>query len=407
MKEENSLSARFNKQYSKHTPIDKRYKARQAAFIKWADKRYLKENSKTLLDIGCGNGVLLSMLKRSYQSKGLDISKEEVSLARRRVKGVGFIAANMLNFELKEKFDIITCFDAIDHGDDLRKGIIKTLSNLYRHLEDEGILIFSLSMAKDCWIKEETLAIELKQNKPLSVTELLYPLLVGYDSVHLRTDIEIGGTDQLFNFVASREIQKAYGQQSEVIITLPLLEGTDGVKKMSKSYGNATGVTDEPDNMYGKIMSISDKAMLKYYKLVSDTSLEELDAIKASIASGKSNAMEYKQRLAHEMVSRYHSPQAAKQTEDRFNLVHRRKHENIKEQVVTYTTDADLSLIGILRGLGTAKSNTEARKLIEQGAVKVGGTVIKDINYTINPEREEIIQSGKRHFAKVKCVRHS
>ena len=161
--------------------------------------------------------------------------------------------------------------------------------------------------------------------------------------------------------------------------------------------------------MYGKIMSISDKAMLKYYELVSDTSLEELDAIKASIASGKSNPMEYKQRLAHEMVSRYHSPQAAKQTEDRFNLVHKKGGipENIKEQVVTYTTDADLSLIGILRGLGTAKSNTEARKLIEQGAVKVGGTVIKDINYTINPEREEIIQSGKRHFAKVKCVRHS
>ncbi|MEM3212205.1 MAG: methyltransferase domain-containing protein [Candidatus Micrarchaeaceae archaeon] len=173
MKEETSLSAKFNRLYGKHSAeIDKSYKARQVAFIKWADKRYLKGNSKTLLDIGCGNGVLLSMLKHSYQSKGLDISKEDIALARQKVKGVEFITANMLNFELKEKFDIITCFDAIDHGDDLRKGIIKTLSNMYRHLENNGMLIFSLSMAKDCWINGETstTVLSVKGGKFISTT---------------------------------------------------------------------------------------------------------------------------------------------------------------------------------------------------------------------------------------------
>ncbi len=173
MKEEISLSARFNKQYSRHsTEIDKRYKARQVAFIKWADKRYLKGNSKTLLDIGCGNGLLLSMLNHSYQSKGLDVSKEDIALAKQKVRGVGFITANMLNFELKERFDIITCFDAIDHGDDLRKGIIRTLSNLHRHLEDEGILIFSMALAKDTWFNEQmiTTVLSVKKEKWISMS---------------------------------------------------------------------------------------------------------------------------------------------------------------------------------------------------------------------------------------------
>ena len=173
MKEETSLSAKFNKLYSKHsTKTDKHYKARQVTFIKWADKRYLKGNSKTLLDIGCGNGVLLSILKRSYQSKGLDISMEGTALARQKVKGVEFIAANMLNFELNERFDIITCFDAIDHGDDLRKEITKTLKNIYNHPKDNGVLVFSMALAKDCWINEQTIStiLSVKNEKWVSMS---------------------------------------------------------------------------------------------------------------------------------------------------------------------------------------------------------------------------------------------
>ena len=169
---ERSLADRFRRLYIAHSSqTDKNYKARQAAFIKWADKKHLKGNSRTLVDIGGGNGVLRSMLKQTYRAKGIDVSNKEVVSAKQRVKGVKFIVADMLNFDLKEKFSIITCFDAIDHGDDLRKGIKKTLSNFYRHLEANGMLIFSLSMAKDCWINggANTTILSVKGEKWISI----------------------------------------------------------------------------------------------------------------------------------------------------------------------------------------------------------------------------------------------
>ena len=244
----------------------------------------------------------------------------------------------------------------------------------------------------------------IKQNKPLSVTELLYPLLVGYDSVHLRSDIEIGGTDQLFNFMASREIQKAYGQEPEVIITLPLLEGVDGVKKMSKSLGNAIGISDDPNEMYGKIMSIDDSLMLKYYELLSDTPLEELQKIRLAVTSGSANPMEYKQRLAREIVSKYYGLDSAIFAEDRFNKVHRQKTapDQLEERVITHSTNQDLSIISMLKELGRVNSNSEARRLIEQGGVRLDGKVIDDINYSVSPKDGQIIQVGKRYFRKLK-----
>ncbi len=245
----------------------------------------------------------------------------------------------------------------------------------------------------------------MKQNKPLSVTELLYPLLVGYDSVHLHSDIEIGGTDQLFNFMASREIQKAYGQDPEVVITLPLLEGIDGIKKMSKSLGNAIAVNDHPSDMYGKIMSIDDNLMLRYYELLSETPLDELQMIRTDVASGNVNPMEYKQRLAKELVSKYHGQDSAVLAEDRFNRIHRQKTipSQLEEITIVYSTEADLSIIGILRKIGRAKSNNEARRLIEQRGVRVNDDVITDFSYILPPESNQIIQIGKRYFRRLNC----
>ena len=244
----------------------------------------------------------------------------------------------------------------------------------------------------------------IKQNKPLSVTELLYPLLVGYDSVHLNSDIEIGGTDQLFNFMASREIQKAYGQEPEVVITLPLLEGVDGVKKMSKSLGNAIGVNDDPNDMYGKIMSISDDLMLKYYELLSETPLEEFQEIRNAIASGSLNPMEYKQRLAREIVSRYHGQNFALFAEERFTKIHRERGmpNQLEEEIIRYSAGQGLPIIDILRQTGRVKSNSEARRLIEQGGVRLDGKVVDDINYSIYPKDGQIVQVGKRYFRKLK-----
>ena len=245
----------------------------------------------------------------------------------------------------------------------------------------------------------------IKQNRPLSVTELLYPLLVGYDSVHLRSDIEIGGTDQLFNFMASREIQKAHGQEPEVIITLPLLEGVDGVKKMSKSLGNAIGVNDDPNDIYGKIMSISDDLMQRYYELLSQTPVGELQLIRENVKNGVVNPMEYKQRLAKEIVSRYYGQDSAMSAEERFNYVHRRKNipEQLEEQVIKYSTDKrELSIVSLLRQIGRIKSNSEARRLIEQRGVRLDGEVISDVNYSVFPKEDQVIQIGKRYFRRLK-----
>jgi tyrosyl-tRNA synthetase len=250
----------------------------------------------------------------------------------------------------------------------------------------------------------------IRQNRPLSVTELLYPLLVGYDSVHLRSDIEMGGTDQLFNFMASREIQRAYGQEPEVIITLPLLEGVDGVRKMSKSLGNAIGVNDGPNDMYGKIMSISDDLMLEYYELLSQTPLDELEKIKEYIKTGTVNPMEYKQRLAREIVSRYHGQEAAISAEEMFNRVHRMRKipENLEEQIIKYSiNEGGLSIITLLRQIGRARSNSESRRLIEQRGVKIDGEVIDDINYIVAPRDGQVIQVGKRYFRRLRYEKQS
>ena len=250
----------------------------------------------------------------------------------------------------------------------------------------------------------------IKQNKPISVTELLYPLLVGYDSVHLNSDIEIGGTDQLFNFMASREIQKSYDQEPEAIITLPLLEGTGGVKKMSKSLGNAIGVNDDPNDMYGKIMSISDDLMLKYYELLSETPLEEFQEIKAAIASESVNPMGYKQRLAREIVSRYHGQNFAVSAEERFNRIHRKRDtpNQLEEEVIKYSaSERELPILTVLRQIGRAKSNGEARRLIEQGGVRLDGEVISDVGYSVSLKDGQIVQVGKRYFRKLRYEKNS
>ncbi len=238
----------------------------------------------------------------------------------------------------------------------------------------------------------------LDSRSPLSITELFYPLLVGYDSVHLKTDVEIGGTDQLFNFLASRELQKAYGLPEEVVITLPILEGLDGVKKMSKSLGNAIGVTEEPNNMYGKIMSISDDLMWKYYKLLSDL---PVDAINNGESSER-NPMDYKLMLASELVEKYYGREVAKRAEDHFSQVHRKRNlpENLETLTVNY--QPDLQLIGLLKATGRAKTNGEARRLVEGGGVKIDGKKISDLHYQISLKAGQVLQIGKKFYRELK-----
>mgnify|MGYP001239469619 CR=1 FL=1 len=238
----------------------------------------------------------------------------------------------------------------------------------------------------------------IESGNPLSVTELFYPLLVGYDSVHLKTDVEIGGTDQLFNFLASREMQKAYGLSEETVITLPMLEGLDGVKKMSKSLGNAIGVTEKPNDMYGKIMSLSDDSMWKYYELLSDSPVDEIGGMKSS----GENPMGHKMRLASEIVEKYHGTEAARISGDYFSQVHRRKNlpEDLEALSIKYRPD--LQLIEILRESGRTKTNGEARRLVQGGGVRINGEKISDPYYKISSEDGQVLQVGKKFYRELK-----
>ncbi len=241
-----------------------------------------------------------------------------------------------------------------------------------------------------------------QNNLPISIHEFLYPLVQGYDSVALDADVELGGHDQIFNLFVGREIQKAYGQESQVIVTVPLLEGTDGVNKMSKSYGNYVGIDEPPDVIFGKLMSISDELMLKYYELLSDITLEELRELKQGIAGGAIHPKAAKVRFAHEMVRRFHGPEAAVQAERNFERVFAQKEipEDI-ETVIVKRTNEEIWVPQLLAGIGMVPSTSEGRRVVGQGGVNINGTKIAGETLSVAGVNELIIKVGKRRFKKV------
>ncbi len=240
-----------------------------------------------------------------------------------------------------------------------------------------------------------------KQN-PIGIHEFIYPLIQGYDSVMLQADIELGGTDQRFNLLVGREIQKAYGQKPQVVLMMPLLEGTDGVKKMSKSLGNYIGITEPPKEMFGKLMSISDELMLRYYELLSHIDNEELEELREGIKTGKIHPKDAKIRLAFEIVERYWGSEKAEAAKREFERVFSQKAlpEDIPECVVEWDGD-DLWLPQILRDTGLCKSTSEATRLIKQGGISVDGRKVTDTNMRLSPG-EYLIKVGKRRFLRVR-----
>ncbi|MCE7504660.1 tyrosine--tRNA ligase [Polynucleobacter sp. IMCC30063] len=236
-----------------------------------------------------------------------------------------------------------------------------------------------------------------KSGTPISVHEFLYPLMQGYDSVALKSDLELGGTDQKFNLLVGRELQREYGQEPQCILTMPLLVGLDGVEKMSKSKNNYVGISESANEMFGKLMSISDELMWDYYLLLSFRPVAEIDLMKQEVAAGR-NPRDCKVLLAQEIVSRFHSSQAADKALEDFN--HRAKGgvpDDIPELALQ---GAPLGLAALLKMAGLAPSTTEANRNIEQNGVKIDGVVISD--KTIKLEAGNyIVQLGKRRFAKV------
>lgn len=243
--------------------------------------------------------------------------------------------------------------------------------------------------------------------QPISLHEFLYPVMQAYDSVVINADVELGGTDQLFNLLAGRELMEKMGMEPQVCLTLPLLEGTDGVKKMSKSYGNYIGLTDEPNDMFGKVMSIPDELMVKYYRLASTMSVADIDAIEEGLAQGSLHPNRVKRDLAQNIVSAYYDEAAAREAEAAFDRVF--KNHDMPDEIDDF--EADLTpndeglvyLAKIIHDAGMTQSVGDARRMIDGGGVRIDGDPVPAKQYNIAPEaiKGHVVQVGKRKYARI------
>jgi len=251
-------------------------------------------------------------------------------------------------------------------------------------------------------LERDDFAKRYRGKQPIAIHEFLYPLVQGYDSVELKSDLELGGTDQKFNLLMGREVQKEYGQPPQCILTLPLLEGTDGVNKMSKSLGNTIGITEPPGEIFGKLMSISDELMWRYIELLSFQSAQDLSAKKRAVKLG-GNPRDVKFDFAREIVERFHGRHAAQLAAEGFNARFR-DHEtpaDIPEVKVRPPGGATMAITQVLKQAQLASSATEAARLIQQGGIRVDGGKVSDKALTLATGRTYLIQVGKRKFARV------
>jgi tyrosyl-tRNA synthetase len=250
-------------------------------------------------------------------------------------------------------------------------------------------------------LEREDFTNRMKNQQPIAMHELLYPLVQGYDSVALEADVELGGTDQRFNLLVGRDLQREYGQESQIVLTMPLLEGLDGVQKMSKSLGNYIGINEAPNEQFGKVMSISDDLMFRYYELLTDIPLTDVQKMKADISSGARHPMDVKADLAVRIITDYHGTTAANGAREEFNRVFRQREipEDIETKQLSIALPARLTKL--LTSLGLAPSNAESQRLIESGAVHINGERVTDPKAEITKTGEYLFKVGKRRFLKL------
>ncbi|GAB4280640.1 MAG: tyrosine--tRNA ligase [Coriobacteriia bacterium] len=277
-------------------------------------------------------------------------------------------------------------------------------------LDFSGILELTAQFTVARILERDDFSNRYANGQPISLHEFLYPVMQAYDSVAIQADVELGGTDQLFNLLAGRELMEKRGMEPQVCLTLPLLEGTDGVQKMSKSYDNYIGLTDEPAEMFGKVMSIPDELMVKYYRLATSLPVEEVDGVEAALSDGSLHPNEAKRRLAREIVTLYHDGAAAESAEAAFDRVfkHNEAPEDIQESAFCWYEGDDVeapsvSLTASLKAAGLASSASEARRLIDQGGVRIDGEPVEAGSYVLPAERVEgrVVQVGKRRWARL------
>ena len=241
-----------------------------------------------------------------------------------------------------------------------------------------------------------------KSGQPIAIHEFLYPLVQGYDSVAMKADVELGGTDQKFNLLVGRQLQEAYGQEPQVVLTMPILEGLDGVQKMSKSLGNYIGITEPPDEMFGKLMSISDELMWRYFELLSFRPMSEIEEFRRQVTKG-TNPRDIKFLLAEEIVARFHDQGAAARARENFiNRFRKGAMPDEMPEVALSAPEEGLPIANLLKEAGLVSSTSEGLRMLKQGAVRLDGERVEDRNLRLQPGTETIAQVGKRRFAKVK-----
>ena len=254
-------------------------------------------------------------------------------------------------------------------------------------------------------LEREDFRQRFDSGRPISIHEFLYPLIQGYDSVALKADVELGGTDQLFNLLVGRDLQRSHGQEPQVVLTMPLLEGLDGVNKMSKSLGNYIGITDSADNIFGKVMSVSDTLMFRYYELLSDLASGEIAQLKQDLAAGQLHPKEVKMRLARELTARFHGQEAAARAASNFEQVFAR-HE-LPEEIAECELPAGgeaVWLPKLLLDAGLVSSTSDGRRMIKQNAVSLDGEKVSDVDASVPAQGSVLLKVGKRRFCRIVFV---
>lgn len=274
-------------------------------------------------------------------------------------------------------------------------------STWMKELGTTGIIKLASQYTVARMLERDDFSKRYQANKPISIHEFLYPLVQGYDSVALRSDIELGGTDQKFNLLVGRDLQKNHGQKPQIAITVPILEGLDGVQKMSKSLGNYVGINESPDDMFGKIMSISDELMFRYYLLLSQKSLEDIEKLKKDISNEKIHPMLAKKELGVEIVRRYHGYDSARSALERFEALFSKKE--IPDDMPKYSFSCEDKLIDIVFQIGFVASKSEAKRLAVQGGITLNSEKYQELNINLG-KGTYVLKVGKRKFAELNII---
>ena len=282
---------------------------------------------------------------------------------------------------------------------DMDKAIVKYNSEWLGKMNFNDVVRLASSYTVARMLERDDFTKRFQSEVPISIHEFLYPLAQAKDSVELKSDVELGGTDQKFNLLVGRDLQKHNGQEPQCIITTPLIEGTDGVEKMSKSYGNDIGLHDSPEEMYGKTLSISDGMIVRWLTLAADADSKTIEDADKQLKDPKVNPMEIKRLLARMIVSLFHNDELAEKAEKHFNEVVVGK--GVPDDIPVYSISKEDLIVNIIFNSGLLKSKGEARRMIKQGAVKLDEKRVDDIQATILPDREQILKVGKRRFLKV------